>query len=425
MASIIDQIRARNLKEGRWVPQNEREAAVKQAALSGDQTTVKELIQQRNSSPSRVKEPQKQPTAFDSPFDYPSNRKTTQKRTSTQEFISSNRSKNNQSFQQRKEANRDELLQIGKDLRDSWRSRSEIESELKRRIRENDYSRVNKWNEKLNVSTNIDLIGSTLQQDQPELANQIFAVNNEFKEIKEFQENIFNRYAKFEEALQWALGDIVSQRENLWGELLWKLDTQINSIKENFGEWGRFEKAIDQYYDDYARSLGNMSAERQAQLRSQFSGTWLSFAFQKEAIRQIDNETFENFQAAMKQKITDQQSLYSNLVAYLDTYRKEFGETVDQNIIEGYKDILQLKNAIGTGIINDSTSLEQLLLNRQSSSAAQANQGIINSTSADQAPVFTDNGVQIVGVTPQGYYVGADRQTYQLVNGRLVPVTFR
>lgn len=160
--------------------------------------------------------------------------------------------------------------------------------------------------------------------------------------------------------ISWNEGRLQGVAWKLYNDLVNDINTQRTYVYDMFWPEGSLTQEVNKYYDDLWNYLAT-DAWRQAAIIAaqwQHSGAslWAIRAQQNEAY----NESFARYVQAKEQQINAKQQIASNLINFMSTLRREYGDTTNQYIIELYKRANDLYNTVAQSAMQDMDSYNKL-----------------------------------------------------------------
>lgn len=160
--------------------------------------------------------------------------------------------------------------------------------------------------------------------------------------------------------ISWNEGRLQGVAWKLYNDLVNDINTQREYVYDMFWPEGLLTQEVNKYYDDLWNYLAT-DAWRQAAIIAaqwQHSGAslWAIRAQQNEAY----NESFARYVQAKEQQINAKQQIASNLINFMSTLRREYGDTTNQYIIELYKRANDLYNTVAQSAMQDIDSYNKL-----------------------------------------------------------------
>ena len=157
---------------------------------------------------------------------------------------------------------------------------------------------------------------------------------------------LLNYLQQNEANLQWAAW-------TLYNQLTDDIQNQRNYIMNMFGPEGTLTQEVNKYYDDLGNYLASDAWYQAAKIAAQWVHSWASLGSIRAQENEAYNQSFQRYIQAKEQEINAKQSIAANLINYMSTLRKEYGDTTNQYIIELYKRAYDMYNSVAQSIASD------------------------------------------------------------------------
>lgn len=181
------------------------------------------------------------------------------------------------------------------------------------------------------------------------------AYSNTAKQINDFYWYLGSDIANREAILAWA-------KQNLANQLYTDMAQDKQYVMDMFGPNWTLTQEVNKYYDDLWNYLATDAWRQAATIAAQGMHSWASLWAIRAQQNQAYNESFARYVQAKEQEINAKQQIATNLINYMSSLRKEYGDTTNQYIIAQYERANDLLNSLSKSIADNNAQLASLKL---------------------------------------------------------------
>ena len=181
------------------------------------------------------------------------------------------------------------------------------------------------------------------------------AYSNTAKQINDFYWYLGSDIANREAILAWA-------KQNLANQLYTDMAQDKQYVMDMFGPNWTLTQEVNRYYDDLWNYLATDAWRQAATIAAQGMHSWASLWAIRAQQNQAYNESFARYVQAKEQEINAKQQIATNLISYMSSLRKEYGDTTNQYIIAQYERANDLLNSLSKSIADNNAQLASLKL---------------------------------------------------------------